>query len=178
MVDDKDIPTVEDRKDNRGRRSRIGSDKDISSDTDSNLFDRPVTESATAWSGRNSHGPGGEYWKNFGRPMTDVMRKLARNHGYITGDDYSYVVKQLARKTMRAWAEKKARPVEQHADCQVPGCQCEGHIEYMEWDSEDMIETDDSEYEDTMDRANRLYVESCNYDLSEGMTPMTYTPPL
>ena len=29
-----------------------------------------------------------------------------------------------------------------------------------------------------MDRANRLYVESYNYDLSEGMTPMTYTPPL
>ena len=28
-----------------------------------------------------------------------------------------------------------------------------------------------------VDRDNRLYVESCNYDLSEGMTPMTYTPP-
>ena len=41
-----------------------------------------------------------------------------------------------------------------------------------------MTETDDSEYEDPNDRANRLYVESCNYDLSEGMTPMTYTPPL
>ena len=48
----------------------------------------------------------------------------------------------------------------------------------MEWGSEDMTETDDSEYEDPIDRANRLYVESCNYDLSEGMTPMTYTPPL
>ena len=29
-----------------------------------------------------------------------------------------------------------------------------------------------------MDRANRLYVEDYNYDLSEVMTPMTYTPPL
>ena len=48
----------------------------------------------------------------------------------------------------------------------------------MDWGSEDMTETDDSEYEDPVDRANRLYVESCNYDLSEGMTPMTYTPPL
>ena len=38
-VDDEDILTVGDRKDNRGRRTRIGSDKDISSDTDSNLFD-------------------------------------------------------------------------------------------------------------------------------------------
>ena len=49
--DDEDIPTVGDRKDNRGRRMRIGSDKDISSDTDSNLFDRLVKESATAWAG-------------------------------------------------------------------------------------------------------------------------------
>ena len=51
-VDDEDIPTVGDRKDNRGRRTRIGSDKDISSDTDSNLLDRLVTESATAWAGQ------------------------------------------------------------------------------------------------------------------------------
>ena len=48
----------------------------------------------------------------------------------------------------------------------------------MEWGSDDMTETDDSEYEDSMDRSNRLYAESYNYDLSEGMCPMTYTPPL
>ena len=48
----------------------------------------------------------------------------------------------------------------------------------MEWGSDDMTETDDSEYDDPMNRANRLYVENYNYDLSEGMTPMTYTPPL
>ena len=41
-----------------------------------------------------------------------------------------------------------------------------------------MTETDDSEYEGSIDRANRLYVESYNYDLSEGMTPKTYNPPL
>ena len=46
----------------------------------------------------------------------------------------------------------------------------------MEWGSEDMTETDDSEYEDPMGRVNRLYVESYNYDLFKGMTPMTYTP--
>ena len=56
--------------------------------------------------------------------------------------------------------------VEQLSGCRIPGCQCEGCIEFMEWGSDDM------------DRANRLYVESYNYDLSEGMTPMTYTPPL
>ena len=68
--------------------------------------------------------------------------------------------------------------VEQLSGCRIPGCQCEGRIEYMEWGSDDMTETDDSEYEDPVDRANRLYVESYNYDLSEGMTPKTYTPPL
>ena len=176
-VADEDIPTVGDKKDNRGRRTRIGSDKDISSDAVSNLFDRPVTESATAWAGRDSHGPSEEYWKNFGRPVTEAMTEMARNDANISGDDYSDV-KQIARETMRAWAENNAEPVEQRAGCRVPGCQCEGRIEYMEWGSEDMTETDDSEYEDPIDRANRLYVESCNYDLSEGMTPKTYTPPL
>ena len=68
--------------------------------------------------------------------------------------------------------------VEQPSGCRIPGCQCEGRIEIMKWDSDDMTETDDSEYDDPMDRANRLYVENYNYDLSEGMTPMTYTPPL
>ena len=32
----------------------------------------------------------------------------------------------------------------------------------MEWGSEDMTETDDSEYEDPMDRINRLYVDNYN----------------
>ena len=80
--------------------------------------------------------------------MTYVMRKLARDHGNITGDDYSYVVKELARRTMRGWAEK-ARPVEQHAGCRIPDCQCDGRIEIMEWGPEDMTETDDSDYEDS-----------------------------
>ena len=48
----------------------------------------------------------------------------------------------------------------------------------MEWGSDDMTETDDSEYEDPDERAIRLNVESDNYDLSEGMTPEIYTPPL
>ena len=67
--------------------------------------------------------------------------------------------------------------VEQLSGCQIPGCQCQGLIPFMEWGSEDMTEMDDSEYEGPIDRANRLSMESYNYDLSEGMTPMTYTPP-
>ena len=68
--------------------------------------------------------------------------------------------------------------VEQLSGCRIPGCKCDGRVVVMEWGSDDMTETDDSEYEGSIDRANRLYVESYNYDLSEGMTPKTYTPPL
>ena len=67
--------------------------------------------------------------------------------------------------------------MEQFSGCQTPGCQCEGRIEYMEWDSDDMTDTDDSEWEDPDERENRLYVERYNFDLIEGMTLLTYTPP-
>ena len=68
--------------------------------------------------------------------------------------------------------------MEQLSGCRIPGCQCDRRVAVMEWGSDDMTETDDSEYEGSIDRANRLYVESYNYDLSEGMTPKTYNPPL
>ena len=68
--------------------------------------------------------------------------------------------------------------VEQLSGCRIPSCQCDGRVAVMEWGSDDMTETDDFEYEGSIDRANRLYVESYNYDLSEGMTPKTYNPPL
>ena len=158
--------------------SRTGSDKDIFGDVGSKLFDRLVTESATAWAERDSHGPSDEYWKNSGRPVTEAMTEMAGNDANISGYDYSDVVKQIDRKSAMEWAENNARPAEQRAGCQVPGCQCDGRIAFMEWGSEDMTETDDSEYEDPVDRDNRLYVESCNCDLSEGMTPRTYIPPL
>ena len=176
-VADEDIPTVRDKKDDRGRRRRTGSDTDTSSDEESNLFDRPVMESVTAWAGRDSHAPSDEYCKNSGRPVTDVMTEMAGNYANISRVNYSDLVDQLVRETMRAWAESGEPLVEQFSGCRIPGCQCEGPIENMEWGSEDMIETDDSEYEDPDDRANRLYEESCNYDLSKGMTPMTDTPP-
>ena len=37
--------------------------------------------------------------------------------------------------------------------------------------------TDDSEWEDPDERENRLYVERYNFDLFEGMAPLTFTPP-
>ena len=45
----------------------------------------------------------------------------------------------------------------------------------MEWDSDDMTDSEDSEWEDPDERENRLWVERYNYDLIEGMTLMTYT---
>ena len=72
--------------------------------------------------------------------------------------------------------EEKSQ-VKQFSGCRIPGFQCEGRIEYMEWGSEDMTDTDDSEWEDPDEREKRLYVERYNFDLIEGMTQLTYTPP-
>ena len=77
------------------------------------------------------------------------MTEMARNYANFSGDNYPDFVKQIARETMRAWAENSARPVEQRASCRVPGCQCNGRVDYMDWGSEDMTDTDDSEYEET-----------------------------
>ena len=74
-------------------------------------------------------------------------------------------------------AEEEESQVENFSGCRIPGCQCEGRIEYMEWDSDDMTDSEDSEWQDPDERENRLWVERYNYDLIEGMTLMTYTPP-
>ena len=74
-------------------------------------------------------------------------------------------------------ADEEESQVEQFSGCRIPSCQCEGRIEYMEWDSDDMTDSEDSEWEDPDERANRLWVEQYNFDLIEGMTLMTYTPP-
>ena len=74
-------------------------------------------------------------------------------------------------------ADEEEPQVEQFSGCRIPRCQCEGRIEYMEWDSDDMTDAEDSEWEDPDERENRLWVERYNYDLIEGMTLMTYTPP-
>ena len=60
-VVDEDIPNDRDKIDDRGRRTRTGSDKDISRDEDLQLSDRPVTESVTAWDRQDFRGPDKEY---------------------------------------------------------------------------------------------------------------------
>ena len=56
-------------------------------------------------------------------------------------------------------ADEEESQVEQFSGCRIPGCQCEGRIEYMEWDSDDMTDSEDSEWEDPDERENRLWVE-------------------
>ena len=46
----------------------------------------------------------------------------------------------------------------------------------MEWGSEDMTDTDDSEWEYPDEREERLYVERYNFDLFEGMNPSNIYP--
>ena len=67
--------------------------------------------------------------------------------------------------------------VEQISGCRIPGCQCEEGIEDMEWNYDDLNDSEDSEWEDPGQKSIRLMVERYNFDLFEGMTPMTYTPP-
>ena len=55
-----------------------------------------------AWAGRDSHGPSDEYCKNFGRPVTEAMTEMAGNDANICRDNYSDLVDQLVRETMRA----------------------------------------------------------------------------
>ena len=177
VVDD-DIPKSRDKPGDRRRGSSTGSDMDMSNDEDSNLCDRPATEAATEWDSQDSQDPDDPYWSNVYRQAKQAMREMTGTDANLLGDKNPDVVKELVRMTMRLWDEHNALPVEQRSGCEVPGCQCNGRVEFMDWGSEDMTETDDSEYEDPVDRDNRLYVDSYNYDLSEGMAPRTYTRPL
>ena len=177
-VTDDDIPKPRDQPVDRGCGSITGSDVNMSSDEESNLCDRPVMESETVWDNQDSHDPSDmEYWGNVNLQAMQAMREMTGGDANFSEDKYPDIVKKIARMTMRAWAEHDALPVEQQTGCEVPGCQCNGHVKFMVRGSEDMTETDDSEWEDPIDRDNRSYVMSNNYNLSEGMAPRTYTPP-
>ena len=49
-------------------------------------------------------------------------------------------------------AEEEESQLEQLPGCRIPGFQCEGRIEYMEWDSDDITDSEDSEWEDPDER--------------------------
>ena len=132
MVADDDIPKLRDKSGDRGRGSSTGNDMDMSSDEDSNLRDQPATESATEWDGQDFQDPNNEeYWVNINLQAREAMREMTGTDANLSGDKYTDVAKEIAIMTMRAWAEHDALPVEQRTGCEVPGCQCNGRVEYM-----------------------------------------------
>ena len=81
--------------------------------------------------------------------VIEEMREMASDEANFSADNYQGPVKQIAREIRRAWAENNAKPVEERESCQIPGCQCNGRADYMGWNSDDMTETDYSDYEET-----------------------------
>ena len=144
---------------------RTGSDRDYSIEEESNLCDRPVTKTVTAGDGQDSLDPNDtEYWATVS----------------LSDSNYPDVVKNIVRRsrmTIMAIYEYDAPPLEQQTGCGTPGCQCDGCVEFRVRGSEDMTETDESEWEDTAGRDNRSYEMDNKYNYSEGMASRTYTPP-
>ena len=131
-VADDDIPKPRDQPVDRGRGSITGSDVNMSSDEESNLCDRPVMESEMVWDSQDSQDQSDtEYWANVNLQVMQAMREMTGGDANFSEDKYPDIVKKIARMTMRAWAEHDALPVEQQTGCEVPGCQCNGRVEFM-----------------------------------------------
>ena len=81
--------------------------------------------------------------------VIEAMTEMARDEANFSEDNYPDPVKQIAREIRRAWTKNNAKPVEECDSCQIPGCQCNGRVDYMDWSSDYMTETDDSDYEET-----------------------------
>ena len=146
-VVDENFQDVSDNIDDRGGRPRTGNDQNIYSDEDSFFFDRPVAGSATVGAWQDA--PSKIHGINVGRMVIEEMREMASDEANFSADNYPGPVKQIAREIRRAWAENNAKPVEERESCQIPGCQCNGRADYMDWNSDDMTETDYSDYEET-----------------------------
>ena len=61
-------------------------------------------------------------------------------------------------------SDEEESQVEQITGCRIPGCQCEEGIEDMEWNYDDLSDSEDSEWEDPGQRSIRLSVEHYNLD--------------
>ena len=157
---------------------RTGSDRDYSIEKESNRCDRPVTKTVTAGDSQDSLDPNDtDYWATVSRL---TRQAFLLDDDSLSDSNYPDLVKNLVRKsrlTIMALDEYDASPLEQQTGCGTPGCQCDECVEFRVQGLEDMTETDDSEWEHTAVRDNRSYEMNNNYNYSEGMAPMTYTPP-
>ena len=137
-VADEDIPNVRDKIDDRGRRTRTGSDKDISSDEDLKLSDRPVTESVTAWDKQDFRGPNKEYmdWDSddmvesddseYAETETDISvqddnrggRMQTGSNADITSDEDSTLFGRPVTESATAWTGSGTdSPSDVHVKC-------------------------------------------------------------
>ena len=119
-VVDEDIPTVRDKKDNCGRRRRTGSDKEISSDGDSKLFDRPVTESVTAWAGSDTDHPSGEHLEFCNRPVTESVTARAADTEEPLVMNVSTVTIELSELRTRVLGETDMSDIPVYKECCTP----------------------------------------------------------
>ena len=158
---------------------RTRSDRDYSIEEESNLCDRPVTKTMTAGDGPDSLDPNDkEYWPTVSRP---TRQAFLLDDDSLSDSNYPDVVKNIVRRsrlTIMALEEYDAPPFEQETGCGTPGCECDECVEFKFQDSDEMTETDESEWEDTAVRDNWPYETNNIYNYSEGIIPRTYTPPL
>ena len=54
-------------------------------------------------------------------------------------------------------SDEEESQVEQISSCRIPGCRCEEGIEDMEWNYDDLSDSEDSEWEDPGQRSIRLF---------------------
>ena len=133
--------TLRDKPVDREQASHTGSDKDISSNQDSNVFDRPFTESATAWDSTIDDGfladeesPNFEHMVQL-RTVADNVNRTVRNRNNtrgrwswpgsendISSDENSNLFNQPVTEsaTARTGIETNSFSVEHVKSCEIP----------------------------------------------------------
>ena len=119
-VADNVIRTVRDRTDNRGRRTRPGSENDISSDEDSNLFDRAVTESATAWAGSETDSLSEEHVRCCKQPVTESITARVPDTEEPLVMRVSTVTMELSGLGTSACSETDISDIPVYKECVIP----------------------------------------------------------
>ena len=114
--------TVRDRKNNRGRRSRAGSENDITSDENYNLFDRPVTESATAWAGIEKDSLSEEHVKCCEQPVTESITVRVPDTEEPLVMRVSTITMELSELGTSACSETDISGIPVFKECVIPQC--------------------------------------------------------
>ena len=89
MDADEDMPSCRDKKDNSGSQKQAGSDTDFPNGENSELVDRPVTESVTSQTESNTNYPSEEDSEFFGRPVTEPVTSRAGSDTDWLSDEHS-----------------------------------------------------------------------------------------